>query len=285
MRLHRALLLCQLALASLALGCGSEEDDGSDPNACRAPEPPPEATRKVASADGVTVLPGGRTLSPAGIHAAVGGFPVDVRAHPTLPIAYVANTGYAKRAVQVISLSDGAVIQELARQEAFFGLALAPDATKLYASGGESGLLEVYDVAADGKLTAGAQIDVGGYPAGVVLSADGSKLWVGRFVAQEIAQIDVATMQIATTIALPTRAYAILEVPQRNELYVSVSAGREISVVDLATATVAASSRSAETRWRWRQTPTGRACSCRFRTATSWFRWTPRRARSPARKS
>ncbi|MGE0323880.1 MAG: bifunctional YncE family protein/alkaline phosphatase family protein [Polyangiaceae bacterium] len=225
-----------------ALGCGSEEDSSSEPveTTCSAPAPPPEATRKVGTQDGLTILPGGRILAPTGKQAELGGFPIDLRVHPTLPIAYVANTGFRKRAVQVVSTTDGHILQEVERAEAFFGLALYPDGKKLLASGGASALLESYDVGDDGLLSAAQQIDIGGHLAGVVLSADGTSIWVGRFLDQQLVQLDAQTLQIATTIDLPARAYAIAEVPQRNELYITGFGNSSVMVVDVTAGNVVA---------------------------------------------
>ncbi len=234
--------VCFALVALSALGCGSEEDTSSEAveKVCTAPEPPPEAVRQAGTADGLTILPGGRVLAPTGTQAEVGGFPIDIRVHPTLPIAYVANTGYRKRAVQVISTQDGSILQEVERSEAFFGLALSPDGKRLLASGGFSGLLESYDVGDDGRLSAAGQVEIGGYPAGVVLSADGSKIWVGRFLDEQLVQLDAQTLEVAATIDLPTRPYAMLELPQRNELYITGFGGSAIMVVDVNTATIAA---------------------------------------------
>src|SRR5262249_52808699 len=78
-----------VASATLIAGCG--KDEAVRPAACSAPTPPEEATRKMGWNGSTYVLPGGRVLTPSGTHQEVGGFPLDVRAHPNLPIAYVAN--------------------------------------------------------------------------------------------------------------------------------------------------------------------------------------------------
>ncbi len=79
------------------------------------------------------LLPDGRALTPTGTNTVLGGFPVQVIAHPTLPVAYVANTGYSKRSLQVVSFDSGKVLQDLPRSEGFYGLALSPDGKRLYA--------------------------------------------------------------------------------------------------------------------------------------------------------
>jgi YVTN family beta-propeller protein len=198
--------------------------------------------------NGVTTLPSGRQLTPAGVQAPLGGFPVMVRVHPTLPVAYVMNTGYALRAVQVIDTDTGAVKQSIVRPETFYGMALSADATHLYTAGGFAGTVDVWDVGADGSLTAASQIAVPAsangaanpYPAGIALSPDGTKLWVGEFLGNQIDQVDLATGSVTASIPLMARAYDLLYVPARNELWVSGFGGTDVSVVDVATGQVAA---------------------------------------------
>src|SRR5580704_18573870 len=107
-RLFRHDLHAALVLASCAVECGcgggrggggAGETAGGDggvvaEGSCVGPTP--AAFVPVGTANGVRTLPGGRQLTPAGIEAPLGGFPVDVRLHPTLPVAYVMNTGDRK---------------------------------------------------------------------------------------------------------------------------------------------------------------------------------------------
>ncbi len=230
-----------VTLALLAAACGSSSDSGSPgASACVAPDPPPEALRKMGDPD-VFLLPDGRAVTPTGKQVTVGGFPVDARIHPTLPVAYVDNTGYGRRSIQVIDLASGAVKQDLERPEAFYGLEISPDGKQLYVSGGVTGTVEVYDVGADGTLTANTQIDVGGYPGGIAVSPDGKRVWVAQYLGKKVTEIDPASMSVSSSIDLPTRAYALLYVPARQELYVSGFGDTDIAVVDVTQNVVAGS--------------------------------------------
>src|SRR5690348_7731115 len=57
----------QMDVVSDARIDGSAPDSTIPPDDCN-PVPPPEALRKVGTYGGTTVLPGGRTLTPAGVH-------------------------------------------------------------------------------------------------------------------------------------------------------------------------------------------------------------------------
>jgi DNA-binding beta-propeller fold protein YncE len=226
----RALALVGMAALS---GCGGDEGTPKTVT-CTAPPPPAEALLRAGAQQGDRLLPGGRLLTPTGIETAVGGFPVEVVVHPTLAVAYVANTGYAARGVQAVDLATGAVLQNVTRNEAFLGLALAADGSRLWASGGASGLVEYYDVGADGLLTRAGDVAPGDYPAGLALSADGAQLWVALFGGQAIVPVDTQTMAVGTGVPLGLKPYGVALVPQRNEAYATAFADTRVAVADLA---------------------------------------------------
>jgi YVTN family beta-propeller protein len=243
---HDALVALALASGSLGTACGTSQQtsagDGGTQNGCESP-PPAESLVRAGTSNGTTILPGGRRLTPAGIEAALGGFPVDVRVHPTLPVAYLMNTGYAHRAVQVVDTTTGALLQDILRPETFYGMALSADGQHLYTAGGFADTVDVWAVGSDGMLTAASQIAIpvaaGGtnqqYPAGIALSPDGTKLWVGEFLGQKIDEVDLATSTITTSIPLATRAYSLLYVPSKSQLWASGFGDTKLTVIDLAT--------------------------------------------------
>lgn len=240
-RLHRCAMFASW-LAALAVGCGSSDGpESTEPTACVAPAPPEEAMRQAGPTTGAqTILPGGRMLAPAGTQVQVGGFPVDVLVHPALPVAYVANTGYSLRSIQVIGTASGEIMQDLVRNDAFFGLALDAVHARLYAAGGRASVVDVYDIGADGRLTASLQIPVSGYPAGLALSADGGLLYVGRFTGKALDVVDTSTLAVQAEIALPFGPYGVTLLPARNEVWVTGYADHRIGVVDLASKTLRA---------------------------------------------
>ena len=205
---------------------------------CDPPVPPPEALRKAGPTDQGHVLPGGRAITPVGVQAPVGGFPVEVRVHPTLPVAYVNNTGKKWKGVQTIDSSTGEVIQSIERDESFYGMALTKSGDALLVSGGRSGLVERYLVGDDGLLEKSGEVDLGGYPAGLALSDDGSKLWVGLFTDDALLQLDAVTLEQELSVALPFGAYAVAGIPGRDEVYVTGYDDTRIAAVDLGTGAV-----------------------------------------------
>ncbi len=197
------------------------------------PNPPPEALVKVGMVDGVRILPGGRALTPVGTEAVVGGFPIDVRYHPTLNVAYIANTGYANRSVQVVNATSGAILQQINRDEAFYGLEISADGKKLYASGGFAAKVEIYDIAGEGTLTGAAVVPIDNYPAGIALSKDGTRFWVGQFKGTTVAEFDTKTLALKRVLTVPIAPYALMELPGRHELWVASLADDKIAALDL----------------------------------------------------
>lgn len=217
-------------------GCETSNTGGGE---CDGVAPTAEALRKAGDSDGLFLLPGGRALTPTGRQVTVGGFPVDIRTHPTLPLAYVSNTGYAFRALQVIDVRTGEIVQQLKRKNAFYGLAMSMDGKRLYAAGGDSKLVEAYDIGGDGKVTLAGQVVVGGYPAGIALSADGKILWVGQFLGTNVVEIDAATLTKTREIAVGFGSYGVVVAEQRGELYVTGFRDDKVGVVNLQSGDVA----------------------------------------------
>jgi YVTN family beta-propeller protein len=237
-----------LTTFAFLLGCGGEgsaatgSNDGGSPESSCEGQPTPAAFLRVGTSGGVTILPGGRQLSPAGVEAPLGGFPVDIRVHPTLAVAYVMNTGYALRAVQVVDTGTGKILQTIPRPETFYGMALGADARHLYTAGGFAGTVDVWDVGSDGTLTAASQIPIpmskngaNPYPAGIALSPDGTKLWVGEFLGQQIDEVDLTTSTVTASVPLMDRAYSLLYVPSRQQLWVTGFGGTKLNVIDVST--------------------------------------------------
>ncbi|MFO0695969.1 MAG: hypothetical protein U0230_20570 [Polyangiales bacterium] len=232
--MRRPSTFASLAFATL-IGCGG----GDSAPFCEVPPPPADALMHAGSDGSSIVLPGGRRLTPAGQHVVLGGFPVEVLPHPTLGVAYVNNLGYAKRAVEVVRLSDGAILEDLVRPEAFHGMDLSPDGKKLYVAGGNAGFVEIYDVDASfGTVTPDAQVPLDGFPVGMEVASDGGVFWVGAFQGKELVEFDRTTLARKRSVTLEDAPFTILELPSRQELYVTLVKTTHVVVIDLATFTV-----------------------------------------------
>jgi YVTN family beta-propeller protein len=205
---------------------------------CSLPEPPPGALLKMGlNPDGTVLMPGGRALTPAGPETEVDGFPQDVEVHPDGAVVYVTTTGLGTRQLVTIELATGNVLQVIDREEAFYGLAVHPDGSRVYASGGFNDKLEYYDVLGDGTLSLVKEMDIGGYPAGLAMNEDGTRLWVARFdgglIGNGVVEIDTESMTIERTIPLLSGVFDVVKVPGHQDLYASEFKADKVHVINL----------------------------------------------------
>ena len=215
---------------------GTTTGDGPD---CIA-DPPPEAEHQVGlNPDGTYLTPGARRITPAGTQVVVPGFATDVAVHPMGNVAYVTTAGRYVRELVVLDVATATVVQTVDRDDAFYGLELSPDGSRLYASAGYDDLIEVYDAAVDGTLTKAGEIDVRRYPTGMAISDDGSRLYVSQYQGSALIEIDTATLSVLREISIGQEGWDVELVESRNEAYVSGLAGDGIAVVDLTAGSLA----------------------------------------------
>src|SRR5439155_24734976 len=85
---------------------------------------------------GVTLLPNGWRIAPAGRHITVGDLPLAMAESPDGRYLVVSNDGYAKATLAVVDLARLAVVQRYPIDNAWLGLAWHPDGRRLFSSGG-----------------------------------------------------------------------------------------------------------------------------------------------------
>jgi DNA-binding beta-propeller fold protein YncE len=84
---------------------------------------------------GVTLLPNGWKIAPAGQHLQVGSFPLAMVESSDGRFLFIANSGYLKPSITVVDIKARRVADTLVLDHAWFGLAWHPDGKRLYASG------------------------------------------------------------------------------------------------------------------------------------------------------
>jgi DNA-binding beta-propeller fold protein YncE len=198
------------------------------------PQPPPEAMlRPGDNPDGTRLAIGGRALNPAGPSVVVEGFPSTVVPHPDGSVVYVLSASSDDRRLFVLDVATREVLQDLERDEVFYGLAIAPDGSTVYAAAGRAGRVEAFEVQDDRTLMPTATVDAEGYLAGLALSDDGAHLWVGVIDRSRLYEIETETMTVSRTIETETPVWDIVHLPARGELYYSDLGGERVDVVDL----------------------------------------------------
>jgi YVTN family beta-propeller protein len=127
----------------------------------------------------------------------------------------------------------------------FIGIAWSPDGRHAYASAGANNKIRVYDVVGQ-RLTETAPITfpkVNGVmgnpvPAGLTVSADGSKLYVADQHAAAMSVVDLATRQVVASVPVGPTPYTVQLAAGDRTAYVSSWGGDTVSMIDTATNTV-----------------------------------------------
>jgi YVTN family beta-propeller protein len=198
------------------------------------PVPPPEALwRPGQRPDNTVIHPGGRELTPAGTNLRIEGFPTQVVLSPNEQLAYITSASADDRRLFVVDIESAAVLQEIDRGQASYGLAVSPSGDRVYASGGKNARVDVYTVEEDGTLTLSGAIETGGYPSGLALSPDGETLWVGLFNHQSVLVTDTIGLSVGERIIVSHPVWDLMLLPSRGELYVSSLTSDRLNIIDI----------------------------------------------------
>src|SRR6266849_3666617 len=159
---------------------------------------------------GVTLLPNGWKIAPAGRHLQIGDLPLAMVESPDGHTLFVADNGYAKPTIAVVDLRHEYVRQTVALDHAWLGLAWHPDGQRLYVSGAGNNTVHEMRFAA-GKLTRGADLVLGrpmetprpgpnraepvsqSFVGGLDVSPDGSRLFAVHVLGQVVSVVDLQT--------------------------------------------------------------------------------------------
>ena len=121
--------------------------------------------------DGTFLLSNGWSLQPAGKQIPLDTLPMSVVPSKDGKFLLVLNGGYKPPSIIVLSAADMHEVSRVPLPDAWLGLAISPDGTHVYASGGSRATVYEFMLSSDGALQAGAR--AGGGPGGAA--------GVGRF--------------------------------------------------------------------------------------------------------
>jgi DNA-binding beta-propeller fold protein YncE len=149
----------------------------------------------------------------------------------------ISSAGYREPGLDVVDRSNGAIVQSLPQTAAFLGLAFAPDGGTLFASGANQEVVYRYTWAndraalADSLVLASKAPDSTGtrYPAGLAVSADGSRLYVAENVADSFALIDLGGKRVLQRMPTGHLPYAVAAASD-GRIYVSNWGEETVSV-------------------------------------------------------
>jgi YVTN family beta-propeller protein len=197
---------------------------------------------------GVTLLPNGWRLSPAGRHVEVGGLPMNLVPSPDGRLLAISSSGWTKPAINVFDTRTLQIVSHVDVDHTWLGLIWHPDGKRLFASGASENVIYEYTfqngkIAASGTIPISAAerhpgrdvIENAGYVAGMALGADGKRLYATQIYGQKVRAIDIAQKQVVATAELEAEPYTCVLSPDGRTLYVSVWGAAKIVLLDAAT--------------------------------------------------
>ena len=218
----------------------------------QAPEPPRRVGPQGA---GVTLLPNGWTLAPAGRHIPIGDLPLGMVLSQDGRRLIVTNNGWAKPTLTVVDVERLVVTQRLSLDHAWLGLAWSPDRTRLYSSGAaQNSVVEIQYM--NGVLFKPSVIPIAepterpgtgtnrpdpvkperqAFIGGIAVTPDGSRLFAVQVLGLAVSVLDLKTRAVVRTIPLPAEGYSAAVSPDGTTVYVSVWGAAKVMAFDART--------------------------------------------------
>ncbi|MBK7971811.1 MAG: PQQ-binding-like beta-propeller repeat protein [Deltaproteobacteria bacterium] len=155
-------------------------------------------------------------------------FPFSFAWSPDRRTLFVSSEG----SVSAVDPDTGATLASAPVPNAFLGLAVSPDGTRIYAS--RSGEKRVVALAWDGAaLTEVASFAAGGYPAGLAVSPDGTVLWIVLQMGGSLVALDAASGERLGAADTGGNPYTVLLSNDGRQAYVSVEREAKVRFFDV----------------------------------------------------
>jgi YVTN family beta-propeller protein len=209
--------------------------------ALRATPPPVPPSEKVGlQKNGSVVLPDSQVIEPAGHQITVIGRPSVIAIRLDHKTAVVingdGNTGFSAGPIVIFDLVKGTVLQQLrpftGAKVSLTGAVYSPDGQHLYASDyANNATIDAYQVAADGTVTYTGSVNLpapngnNSIPAGLAISADGNTIYAALNGLNELAVIDVSTLQVLSQIPVGNAPWGVALDTTDNIVWVTNEGG------------------------------------------------------------
>ena len=211
----------------------------------------PPTVRPGAMGGGVTLLPNGWKIAPAGRHVQVGDLPLSMVESPDGRLLFVASNGYNAPSIAIVDLKLMYVRAALTLDHAWLGMVWHPRGDRLYVSGAANNTIHELRWV-DGALTRGPDLVLGrpfqssaemdrravtsrSFIGGLAMAPDGSRLYAVDVAGQSVSAIDVASGHVTRTVPIAAEPYTCIVSPDGSTLYVSLWGGSKVLVFDAKT--------------------------------------------------
>ncbi len=200
--------------------------------------------------NGVTLLPNGWRIAPAGHSIPVGDFPMSMVLSADGRYAVVSNNGWSRPSLTVVDLAQRMVKTRVSIDHAWLGLAWHPSGDRLYSSGAaENTVNEFVWQKADPKAV--GQIKIGrpavrlppgttdlkgtGFIGGLAINQSGTRLYAVHVLGRAISAIDLKSGAVRRTVDLPAEPYTAILSRDGLTVFVSLWGGAKVLALDAET--------------------------------------------------
>jgi YVTN family beta-propeller protein len=209
---------------------------------------PPAPQRPGMLGRGVTLLPNGWKIAPAGRHSQVGDLPLNMVWSPDGRYLIVTNNGWSKPTLTIFDTANFYIKTAVPVDHAWLGLAWHPDGKRLFSSGAAMNL--VNEFAWDGSSLKQASRIVlkepvlrptfetlkdSGFIGGIAVTPDGTRLFAVHVLGTALSMVDLTTGKVTKTIPLEAEPYSALVSADGRTLFVSLWGGAKLLLFDART--------------------------------------------------
>lgn len=184
---------------------------------------------------GATVIPNGRFVTPMGHSVSVAPHPFGLALALDGSIAVTANSGISPLSIsiiqnpaaaepKVVQVPPGAKTDDEVLSSVFMGLAIAPDNSVVYVSGGQQNKVIIFDLASGkrvGEIDCASEATPDGYLGDMVLSHDGSRLYVVDQSNFQMLVLDTVRRKVIYRVAVGRYPFGIALAPDESSVYVA----------------------------------------------------------------
>lgn len=200
---------------------------------------------------GVTLLPNGWRISPAGRHLMIGDLPLAMAESPDGRFLVVTNNGWTRPTLRVVDLERLYVTGVIPVDDAWLGLVWSPSGDRVFSSGAAANTINEFRFDKT-RLRAGAKLPLptpgrgaakpdaparreGPFVGGLSIRADGKRLYAVNVLGQTLSAIEFPSGTAAGFVDLPAEPYTCVLSQDQKTLFVSLWGGAKVLLFDAAT--------------------------------------------------
>ncbi|MBZ5580975.1 MAG: bifunctional YncE family protein/alkaline phosphatase family protein [Acidobacteriia bacterium] len=192
--------------------------------------------------NGAFLLNSGWRIQPAGKQVALDTFPMSTALSPDGKYLLVLNGGYNPPSISVIDTASARVVNSIPIDDAWLGIAFAPNSNRVYVGGGSRAAVFEFTLV-NGTLQPGRVFHVvpenqraaRDFIGDVAFSPDGSRLYAADLYRDSVVAIDPQTGAVIGRAKTGRRPYRILFHPDGKSFFVSSWADGHVGQYDAAT--------------------------------------------------